>query len=123
MIGETIAHYRIVKKIASGGMGDVFLAEDTQLDRRIALKTLPPEFAADPERYAPRYGGFCAYGTSRGYKVSSDPDAFAVVDGKLYLNYSKAVQTTWQQDRAANIRKADEVWSTLEHSAYTPPSR
>lgn len=80
-------------------------------------------FAADPERYAPRYGGFCAYGTSRGYKVSSDPDAFAVVDGKLYLNYSKAVQATWQQDRAANIRKADEVWNTLEHSAYAPPSR
>ena len=45
------------------------------------------------------------------------------LDGRLYLNYSKAVQATWQEDRAANIRKADEVWNTLEHTAYAPPGR
>jgi eukaryotic-like serine/threonine-protein kinase len=52
MIGQTLGHYRIVQKIASGGMGDVFLAEDTTLDRRVALKTLPPEFARDADRRA-----------------------------------------------------------------------
>jgi YHS domain-containing protein len=77
-------------------------------------------FKAEPERYAPRYGGFCAYGTANGYKVSSDPQAFAVVDGKLYLNYSKAVQTTWNGDRAKYIGTADGNWRTLEHAAYVP---
>jgi hypothetical protein len=80
-------------------------------------------FAADPDRYAPRYGGYCAYGTSRGYKVSTDPQAFAIVDGKLYLNYSLSVQTTWNQDRPGHIRKADEQWTMLEHSAYQPQGK
>jgi hypothetical protein len=75
-------------------------------------------FAADPERYAPRYGGYCAYGTSRGYKVSTDPQAFAIVDGKLYLNYNLPVQATWNQGRREHIRKADEQWKALEHAAY-----
>lgn len=78
-------------------------------------------FVADPERYAPRYGGFCAYGTAQGYKVSTDPEAFAIVDGRLYLNYSKPVQTTWNQDRAGYIRKADANWTRLEHAAYEKP--
>ena len=52
MIGQTIAHYRIVRKIASGGMGEVFLAEDTKLGRRVALKTLPPALAGDDTRRA-----------------------------------------------------------------------
>lgn len=80
-------------------------------------------FAADPERYAPRYGGYCAYGTSRGYKVSTDPQAFAIVDGRLYLNYNPSVQATWNQDRRGYIRKADEQWTMLEHSAYQPQGK
>lgn len=67
-------------------------------------------FAAAPERYAPQYGGFCAYGTSRGYKADIDPAAYTIVDGKLYLNYSKSVQATWNQDRAGYIAKADGQW-------------
>jgi YHS domain-containing protein len=70
-------------------------------------------FAAAPERYAPQYGGFCAYGTSRGYKADIDPAAYTVVDGKLYLNYSKSVQTTWNQDRAGYIAKADANWPSV----------
>ena len=48
-------------------------------------------FAAQPERYAPQFGGYCAYGTAAGYKVDTQPDAFAVVDGKLYLNQNTRV--------------------------------
>jgi hypothetical protein len=68
------------------------------------------QFAASPESFAPQFGGFCAYGVSRGYAVDVDPDAFSVVDGKLYLNYSKRVQATWNQDRAGYIEKARQNW-------------
>ena len=87
---------------------------------RFASKRNRDRFAADPGRYAPRYGGFCAYGTSQGYKVSTDPDAFAIVDGRLYLNYSKPVQSTWNTDRPGFIVKADRNWRDLEHEAYKP---
>lgn len=75
-------------------------------------------FAADPVKYAPAYGGYCAYGTSNGYKVSTAPEAFAIEDGKLYLNYSIGVQKTWNKDRKGYIEKADNNWVTLQDEAY-----
>lgn len=78
------------------------------------------QFAAAPEVYAPRYGGYCAFGTSRGYKVSTQPEAFSIVDGKLYLNYNVAVQETWNEDRPSYIRKADENWVSLRDAPYEP---
>jgi YHS domain-containing protein len=67
-------------------------------------------FARSPDAYAPEFGGFCAYGVSRGYAVDIDPQAFTIDDGKLYLNYSKRVQSTWNQDRAGYIEKARQNW-------------
>ncbi len=71
-------------------------------------------FAADPEKYAPQYGGYCAYAVSQGYTASTDPDAWSVVDDKLYLNYSKSVQSKWDQDRAGYISDANENWPDIE---------
>lgn len=67
-------------------------------------------FAAEPHKYAPQYGGYCAWAVANGYTASIDPDAWAVVDGKLYLNYSLDVQQQWQQDVPGNISKADTNW-------------
>jgi YHS domain-containing protein len=68
------------------------------------------EFAKDPAKFAPQYGGYCAYGMSRGYKAIIDPQAFTIVDGKLYLNYNAQVQETWRKDTPGYIRKADAAW-------------
>lgn len=76
-------------------------------------------FAADPARYAPRYGGYCAYGTANGYKVSTAPEAFAIVDGVLYLNHNLPVQRTWDKDRTTYIDRADTQWTGIEHATYT----
>jgi YHS domain-containing protein len=75
-------------------------------------------FQADPDRYAPQFGGFCAFGMSRGYKVGTDPAAFTIHKGKLYLNYSLPVRATWLKDTDAYIDKAEANWTTLEHEAY-----
>jgi YHS domain-containing protein len=64
-------------------------------------------FVANPEKYAPQYGGYCAYGWSKGYAVKIEPDAWSIVNEKLYLNYDKNVQTNWEKDRQGYIKKAD----------------
>jgi hypothetical protein len=68
------------------------------------------KFAADPEKYAPQYGGYCALGTANGYKVKTEPDAFKVVDGKLYLNYDRKVLELWTKDQPGYISRANQNW-------------
>mgnify|MGYP003526674477 FL=1 len=70
-------------------------------------------FAADPAKYAPQYGGYCAFGTARGYKADIDPATFTVIDGRLYLNYNTQVQREWTADSGKFIRQADERWPTV----------
>ncbi len=52
MIGKTLGHYEIIELLGKGGMGEVYLGEDTRLGRKVAIKALPAEFASDPERLA-----------------------------------------------------------------------
>jgi YHS domain-containing protein len=68
------------------------------------------KFRTAPEKYAPQFGGFCALGTANGYKVKTEPDAFKVVDGKLYFNYNRKVLELWTQDQAGYIKRANENW-------------
>jgi YHS domain-containing protein len=70
-------------------------------------------FAKDSLKYAPQFGGYCAWAVSQNYTAGIDPEAWKVVDGKLYLNYSKSVQKTWEQDVPGNIRKGNENWPKL----------
>lgn len=72
------------------------------------------KFEADPEAYAPQYGGHCAWAVANGYTASTVPEAWEIVDGKLYLNYSLGVRDTWRQDIPGNIRKGDANWPGLK---------
>ena len=71
------------------------------------------EFEADPDLFAPQYGGYCAFAVSRGYTASTVPEAWSIVDGKLYLNYSLGVRRQWEKDVPGNIAKGDANWPGL----------
>jgi YHS domain-containing protein len=73
-------------------------------------------FKKMPEKYAPQYGGYCAWAVSQGYTAAVDPTAWKVVDNKLYLNYSPGVQATWVEDIPGNIKKANANWPGIEKS-------
>ena len=70
-------------------------------------------FKQNPEKYAPVYGGFCAYGATLGKKFQVDGKAFEVVDGKLYVNKNLQVYDIWRKDVPGNIQKADQQWPNI----------
>ena len=72
-------------------------------------------FAKDPTRYAPQYGGYCAWAVSQGSTASTTPEAWKIVGGKLYLNYSKSIQKRWESDGVAKLIAAGDVnWPDIK---------
>ena len=71
------------------------------------------DFMSNPEKYAPQYGGYCAFGCSEGHKAPTDPDAWTIVDNKLYLNYDTSVKALWKKDIPGHIQKANSNWPKI----------
>jgi YHS domain-containing protein len=71
-------------------------------------------FKTNPEKYAPQYGGYCAYGTSAGHKAPTQTDTWTIVDGKLYFNYNGKVKEMWMKNQPALIEKANENWPAIK---------
>jgi YHS domain-containing protein len=67
-------------------------------------------FEADPKKYEPQFGGFCAYATSKGYTAKIEPDAFQVLNGRLLLQYDTDVRDLFNKDPQGNLKKADQNW-------------
>ena len=67
-------------------------------------------FKADPTKYAPQYGGYCAWAVSQGYTAKGDPNHWKIVDGKLFLNYDASVQKNWEKDIPGHIGNANRNW-------------
>jgi YHS domain-containing protein len=73
-------------------------------------------FKKNPEKYLPQYGGYCAFGMKEGYKAKTDPvHAWTIHNGKLFLNYNKAVQNDWLPQKEPFIKLADENWKNFKH--------
>ena len=70
-------------------------------------------FEADPGKYAPQFGGYCAWAVGNGYTAPTDPEAWKIVNGKLYLNYNKDIQKRWSSDESALIHKGEQNWPAL----------
>jgi len=71
-------------------------------------------FKSAPEKYAPQFGGYCAYGASENHKAPTEPEAFTIVDNKLYLNYNMDVLKMWRMDTKGRIAKAEMNWPSLK---------
>jgi hypothetical protein len=71
-------------------------------------------FKASPEKYAPQYGGYCAYGTAQGHKAPTQADTWTIVDHKLYFNYNTQVKEMWSKNRSAFIETANKNWVSLK---------
>jgi hypothetical protein len=89
-------------RLAHGGVDWLFASE--------ANRTA---FAADPDRFAPQYGGWCAWAMAEGYLAPIDPDQWRIVEGRLYLNASARVQRRWLGDSPGFIARADANWPRL----------
>jgi YHS domain-containing protein len=74
-------------------------------------------FAKTPEKYAPQFGGYCAWAMTRGDKADIDPTCWKIVDGKLYLNYDKDIQEQWSKTIPENIAKANTEWQGIVEKA------
>lgn len=70
-------------------------------------------FAANPRKYTPAYGGYCAYGVSQGNLVKIEPNAWAIKGGRLYLNYNRSIQRQWAKKPASYIAQANKKWPRL----------
>jgi YHS domain-containing protein len=71
-------------------------------------------FKTNPEKFAPQYGGYCAYGLYEGHKAPTDPNAWTIVDGKLYFNYNLKVREMWRDKKEEKIKIADKNWPGLK---------
>jgi YHS domain-containing protein len=80
---------------------------------RFATTAHRDEFQRDPERYAPRYGGYCAYAVSQRTTADIDPESWTIFGGRLYLNLNKDVQRLWEKNMQDYIRRADENWPRI----------
>ena len=106
--GYDVVSYFTENKAVKGNKK--FQTEWQGADWRFSSQANLETFKANPKQFVPQYGGFCAYAVSQGYTAGIDPEAFAVVDGKLYLNYSHSIADKWDGDRDNYIILADKNW-------------
>jgi YHS domain-containing protein len=70
-------------------------------------------FTANPARYQPQYGGYCAWAVSQGYTARGNPANWRIVDGRLYLNYNNEIQSRWESDIPGHIGRANANWPSV----------
>ncbi|MCK9193063.1 MAG: YHS domain-containing protein [Nevskia sp.] len=107
---DTVAYFKDSKPVPGK---DEFVTEWMGAKWKFASQEHLDLFKADPTKYAPQYGGYCAYGIAKDNVVKIEPDQWTIADGKLYLNYDADIQKKWKGDQAGYIKQADGKFSTL----------
>ena len=70
-------------------------------------------FVANPQKYAPQFGGYCAWAVAHNTTAKADPTQWSVVDGKLYLNYDAEIQSRWIKDKMTYIERGNRHWPSV----------
>ena len=104
---DTVAYFTLGK--ATQG-SESFTSRWHDLTWHFASREHRDLFAANPERYAPQYDGYCAWAMTEARLAITDPEVWKIVDGRLYLNCSREAYQKWSADITGHIRKADAVW-------------
>ncbi len=107
---DTVAYFTVGK--ATKGE-DAYVNEWNGAKWKFASQANLDLFKAYPEKYAPQYGGYCAYGVAVDNLVTVEPDKFTIINGKLYLNYDADIQQKWLKDPAGYIKQADSKFQSL----------
>lgn len=110
--GYDVVSYQTAKRPIRGT--GHFTAEHNGATYIFANKQNLETFKADPQRYAPAYGGYCAYGVSVGKKFIGDPEVWRVVENRLYLNLDANIQDEWFKDVPGRIKTADKKWQQIK---------
>jgi hypothetical protein len=90
-----------------------FSTQWMNVDWRFASAQNRDFFVANPEKYAPQYGGYCAWAVSQNKTALADPKVWKIVGGKLYLNYDQDIQKKWEADTPGHIERADHNWPSV----------
>ena len=107
---DTVAYWTESKPVAGS---DEFSTEWMGATWKFASQENLDLFTANPEKYAPQYGGYCAFGVAKGALVKIEPENWSIVDDKLYLNYDDGVQEKWEKDIPGFIKAADDSFQSL----------
>jgi YHS domain-containing protein len=124
---QTTKHINVKGKVAIQGYDPVayfesnkamegkkeFTAEYNGATYQFSSENNKALFLKNPAQYEPQFGGFCAYGISEGHESPIQPEAFTIVDNKLYLNYNLKVKELWTKDQAERIEKAKVNWQKI----------
>ncbi|MGD9851977.1 MAG: YHS domain-containing (seleno)protein [Nitrospirales bacterium] len=111
---DPVAYFTEGKPVKGSGY---HVAEYKGVTYVFASKDHKTTFEANPEKYVPAYGGYCAYGVAVGKKFVSDPEAWKIVQGKLYLNLDKDIQGKWAKDIPGYIKKSEANWKEIKDKA------
>ena len=104
---DTVAYFKDGKALTGS---ESFTSQWHNMTWYFSTKENRDLFAANPEKYAPQYDGYCAWAMTESRKAVTDPEVWKIVDGKLYLQCSKSAFEKWSKDIPGNIKKADEIW-------------
>jgi YHS domain-containing protein len=107
---DPVAYFTMAKPVLGSSQ---FTAEHMGATYYFSSSEHQALFASAPNKYAPQYGGYCAYGVSKEYKFDIDPQAWAVVDDKLYLNLNPTVQNRWMSEKDELIIEANTHWEVI----------